>query len=101
MATDRLLQTLLRSLQTYTDQQDTPRLLATAASLLVSLQNPLNIALLTGQLLIAPALWQHPDAQTIARLIGIFHSASHSLVAQDDAPWHVPDQPDSWARAVV
>jgi hypothetical protein len=101
MATDRLLQTLLRSLQTYTDQQDTPRLLATAASLLVSLQNPLNIALLTGQLLIAPALWQHPDAQTAARLIGIFHSASHSLVAQGEDTWHVPDQPDSWVQAVV
>jgi hypothetical protein len=101
MATDRLLQTLLRSLQTYTDQQDTPRLLATAASLLVSLQNPLNIALLTGQLLVAPALWQHPDAQTVARLIGIFHSASHSLVAQEEALWHSPDQPDAWARAVV
>ena len=26
MPADRLLQTLLRSLQTYTDQQDTPRL---------------------------------------------------------------------------
>jgi hypothetical protein len=101
MATDRLLQTLLRSLQTYTDQQDTPRLLATAASLLVSLQNPLNIALLTGQLLIAPALWQHPDAQTVARLIGVFHSVSHSFVAQaEESPWHA-SEPDAWASAVA
>jgi hypothetical protein len=113
MATDRLLQTLLRSLQTHTNQQDTPRLLATAASLLDSLQNPLNIGLLASQLLVAPALWHHNDGlQTVLRLIGVFHSASHRLVAQQiqreqdtTSFWHVPPpsglQADSWAKAVV
>uniref|UniRef100_A0A2D3UM73 Related to peroxisomal membrane protein Pex17 n=1 Tax=Ramularia collo-cygni TaxID=112498 RepID=A0A2D3UM73_9PEZI len=55
MPGDRMLGTLLRALQTYTQQEDTPRLFGTASSLLTTLNNPLNVTLLTTQLLSAPA----------------------------------------------
>src|SRR6201996_7575735 len=113
MPADRLLGTLIRSLQTYTDQQDTPRLLATAASLLDNLQNPMNISLLTSQLLIAPALWHCPEGlQTCLRLMGVFHSAAVALLrreeqdAQDSQAqlYQTPQrgmEKEAWVRAVM
>ncbi|KAF2497571.1 hypothetical protein BU16DRAFT_482646, partial [Lophium mytilinum] len=116
MPADRLLSTLLRSLQTYTDQQDTPRLLATAASLLTTLSNPHNLSLLTSHLLTAPAFWERPDGlRTSLRLLGVFHSSittlitHHNAVREHPAPLLHPGQPpiggglsiDAWARAIV
>ncbi|KAF2144126.1 uncharacterized protein K452DRAFT_246312, partial [Aplosporella prunicola CBS 121167] len=116
MPADRLLGTLLRSLQTYADQQDTPRLLGTAASLLTTLTNPLNIQLLTAQLLLAPAIWDRPDGlHTCLRFVGLFHSAARAVLKHDrevrhgTAPPLMPGQPpvggglstDDWVRAVV
>jgi len=114
MPADRLLGTLIRSLQTYTDQQDTPRLLGTAASLLDSLQNPLNITLLTSQLLTAPALWHRPDGGLHAclRLMGVFHAAAQALIKREEdeardaaTAWYQPPSQgmprDAWVRAVT
>ncbi|KAL1625601.1 hypothetical protein SLS56_007260 [Neofusicoccum ribis] len=84
MPADRLLETLLRSLQTWTDQQDTPRLLGTAASLLTTLTNPLNIQLLVSQLLSAPAIWERPDGlRTCQRVMGLFHSAALAILQHE------------------
>lgn len=98
MPADRLLSTLLRSLQTYTDQQDTPRyvapkpecrwtvlttyrILGTASSLLTTLGNPHNLSLLTSHLLTAPALWDRPDGlRTPLRLLSVFHSAATTIL---------------------
>ncbi|KAK5174538.1 uncharacterized protein LTR77_001618 [Saxophila tyrrhenica] len=86
MPADRLLGTLLRSLQTYTDQQDTPRLLGTASSLLTTLNNPLNVTLLTSQLLSAPAIWTEPEGlRTSVRCLSAFHSATQALVKHEHA----------------
>ncbi|KAE9975101.1 hypothetical protein EG328_003456 [Venturia inaequalis] len=118
MPTDRLLSTLLRSLQTYTAHQDTPRLLGTAASLLATLHNPLNITLLTAQLLIAPAIWERPEGvRTCLSMMGVFHSATLAIVKKEDEAelrkhkdyvQQFPTQPEeeivpreSWARAVI
>ncbi|KAH9827682.1 Peroxisomal membrane protein Pex17 [Teratosphaeria destructans] len=117
MPADRLLGTLLRSLQTYTDQQDTPRLLGTASSLLTTLNNPLNVTLLTTQLLIAPAIWGRPEGlRTCMRCLSVFHSAAQALVRHENTlrDKHAsPDQDfaalqleralprDDWIRAVV
>jgi len=118
MPVDRLLSTLLRSLQTYTDQQDTPRyvshlestlrrilltnyhrLLGTASSLLTTLGNPHNLSLLTSHLLTAPALWDRPDGvRTPLRMLSVFHSAvttiisHHNDVRHNKAPKPVPGQ---------
>ncbi|KAK8159175.1 hypothetical protein IWX90DRAFT_389638 [Phyllosticta citrichinensis] len=116
MPADRLLETLLRSLQIWTDQQDTPRLLATAASLLTTLTNPLNIQLLTGQLLFAPAIWERPDGlRTCQRFMSLFHSATFTFlkhdrdvregIAKPPLPGQIPIGggmiPEEWARAVA
>ncbi|KAK0780016.1 hypothetical protein LTR91_020690 [Friedmanniomyces endolithicus] len=115
MPSDRLLGTLLRSLQSYTEQQDTPRLLATAASLLTTLNNPLNLTLLTSQLLFAPAIWARPDGlRTCVRCLGAFHSAAQALLRHEDSLreqssdhdfaklQYEPTLPkDDWIRAVV
>ncbi|KAF2456522.1 hypothetical protein BDY21DRAFT_322876 [Lineolata rhizophorae] len=81
MPADRLLGTLLRSLQTYSDQQDTPRLLSTASTLLTTLTNPLNITLLTTQLLLSPSLFP-PSSSSLAaslRLLAAFHTAARTV----------------------
>ena len=115
MPVDRLLSTLLRSLQTYTDQQDTPRyasrvhgsaahtnhdsLLGTASSLLTTLGNPHNLSLLTSHLLTAPALWDRPDGvRTPLRMLSVFHAAvttiitHHNDVRFNKAPKLTPGQ---------
>ncbi|KAF1970770.1 hypothetical protein BU23DRAFT_472993 [Bimuria novae-zelandiae CBS 107.79] len=116
MSADRLLSTLLRSLQTYTDQQDTPRILGTASSLLTTLGNPHNLSLLTSHLLTAPALWDRPESlRTPLRLLSVFHAAvttiinHHNHVRYNKAPELLPGQTpvggglslDEWVRAVV
>ncbi|KAF1961714.1 hypothetical protein CC80DRAFT_401317 [Byssothecium circinans] len=113
---DRLLSTLLRSLQTYTDQQDTPRILGTASSLLTTLGNPHNLSLLTSHIITAPALWDRPDGvRTPFRLLSVFHTAVttvvnyHNDVRYNKAPKLQPGQTpiggglplDDWIRAVV
>ncbi|KAK6428362.1 hypothetical protein LTR95_015495 [Oleoguttula sp. CCFEE 5521] len=115
MPADRLLGTLLRSLQTYAEQQDTPRLLGTAASLLTTLNNPLNVTLLTSQLLAAPAIWARPEGLTTSlRCMSVFHSAARALVQHEVATSQnqkgsdfVLPQPervlhsDEWIKAVL
>ncbi|KAF1847517.1 uncharacterized protein K460DRAFT_279509 [Cucurbitaria berberidis CBS 394.84] len=116
MPVDRLLSTLLRSLQTYTDQQDTPRILGTASSLLTTLGNPHNLSLLTSHILTAPAFWDRPDGvRTPLRLLSVFHSTvttiinHHNDVRYNHAPKLLPGQVptggglslDDWIRAVV
>ncbi|KAF2794382.1 hypothetical protein K505DRAFT_275302 [Melanomma pulvis-pyrius CBS 109.77] len=116
MPADRLLSTLLRSLQTWTDQQDTPRILGTASSLLTTLGNPHNLSLLTSHLLTAPAFWDRPDGvRTPLRLLSVFHAAVttlinyHNDVRHRKAPELLPGQTptggglplDDWVRAIV
>ncbi|GAB7360127.1 hypothetical protein MBLNU230_g7890t1 [Neophaeotheca triangularis] len=86
MPADRLLGTLLRSLQTLADQEDTPRILGTAASLLTTLNNPLNVTLLASQLLSAPAIWARPEGlRTCLRCLSVFHSAAQALIRHEQA----------------
>ncbi|PIA94127.1 hypothetical protein CB0940_08796 [Cercospora beticola] len=115
MPGDRLLGTLLRHLQTYTDQQDTPRLFGTASSLLTTLNNPLNVTLLTSQLLSAPAIWAYPEGlRSCMRMISVFHSAAQALIKHENAVRDkVPDAEfsqlqhertlakDDWIEAVI
>ncbi|KAH6625559.1 hypothetical protein C7974DRAFT_463988 [Boeremia exigua] len=116
MPADRLLSTLLRALQVYTDQEDTPRILGTASSLLTSLGNPHNLSLLTSHLLTAPALWDRPDGlRTPLRLLSVFHAAATAVLTHHhDARHHTapalqPGQTpvggglglDAWIKAVV
>ena len=122
MPADRLLGTLLRALHNERAPQELSRLLpitfdglrpltndrltSTAASLLTALHNPLNLSLLTSQLLSAPAIWTRPDGlRTCLRVFGTFHSASIASLEPDGS-----QQPsssaavlgqDEWVKAIV
>lgn len=89
--------------------------LGTASSLLTTLNNPLNVTLLTSQLLSAPAIWAVPEGlQTCMRCMGVFHSAAQALVHHEIASHDKsPDRDfsqlqlertlpkDDWIRAVA
>ena len=103
MATDQSLATLLRALQVTSNDQDISRylfllrfqlyllaksirLLSSATTLLTLLHNPLNITLLSAQLLSAPAIWDRPDGQrTPLRVLGIFNSATANMLQHDES----------------
>ena len=54
-----------------------PRLLGSAITLLTLLTNPLNVTLLSSQLLFAPAIWYRPDGLgTPIGILSVFSSAS-------------------------
>ncbi|KAI9830080.1 MAG: hypothetical protein M1826_005073 [Phylliscum demangeonii] len=80
MPADRLLATLLRALQHSYAPEQTSKLLSTASSLLSILSNPLNITLLTSQLLTAPAIWSAPDGlHTCLQVLQLFYAGLASL----------------------
>ena len=88
---------------------DRNRLLGSATSLLTVLSNPLNVTLLTSQLLIAPALWHGPSAvRTAFQLLGVFNTASIHLVQRDrgysdGVPNTAPEglQIEKWVKSIV
>ncbi|MCJ1287012.1 hypothetical protein MMC26_006359 [Xylographa opegraphella] len=84
MATDRSLATLLRALQSPSSEEDASRLLGSATVLLTLLSNPLNITLLTSQLLTAPAIWVGAEGLLAEyRILGVFNSASLEKTSQE------------------
>ncbi|TVY62750.1 Peroxisomal membrane protein PEX17, partial [Lachnellula suecica] len=90
------------------------RNLTTTTSLLTTLSNPLNLTLLTSQLLIAPAIWNHVDGlRTSLRIISAYNTAAitvhkHQLEGGSNKPFDAY-QPrlgggigcDEWATVVV
>ncbi|KAL9098677.1 MAG: hypothetical protein Q9163_005705 [Psora crenata] len=109
MATNRSLATLLRALQTQADAEDLSRLLGSATTLLTFLVNPLNVTLLTSQLLSAPSIWQRPDGlRTILHILNVFSSAARHLVLKEAPSTHSQAYPtqrvlakEDWAIAVI
>ncbi|RJE26264.1 Peroxisomal membrane protein Pex17 [Aspergillus sclerotialis] len=108
MATERSLAALLRSLQSTSSLQDALNLLPTATSFLPILGNPLNISLLASQLLIAPAIWDHPiDLLTCRKLLSVFNTAAIAVIQNDSAdepriPYGRPKiDREAWVKAVV
>lgn len=85
------------------------RLLASAATLLTLLNNPLNVSLLTLHVLSAPAIWHDVDSlQSSFRVLAVFSSASSQILQYET---NLPDsQPylareglakEDWVKAVV
>ncbi|XWW92718.1 hypothetical protein V2A60_000644 [Cordyceps javanica] len=124
MPADRLLNTLLQYYQDVHDEPKSEQILGTTVHLLTHLGNPLNLGVLTSQLLTAPAIWQRPgfDLSHALRVVSIYNSAA-LRVRQDaaealerkknhNAAGFVPPlpsqeresgglKPDDWVRAVV
>ncbi|KAI9733742.1 MAG: hypothetical protein M1818_007156 [Claussenomyces sp. TS43310] len=109
MPTDRLLTTVLGAYQNIHHPEQTHRILSTTTSLLTTLSNPLNITLLTSQLLTAPTVWsQVNDLHSCLQIISVFNTAAIT-VRQHGLTGKTSGQPrqnggvgcDDWARAIV
>lgn len=109
MPADRLLNTVLQYYQDVHDDAKTEQIIGTTTHLLTQLSNPLNLGVLTSQLLTAPAIWFRPGGlRTSLRIISIYNSAALRVQqhATDTAQHKVPAEGgglrcDEWARAVV
>ncbi|CAI4217916.1 unnamed protein product [Parascedosporium putredinis] len=112
MPADHLLNTVLDLFQTVHDTHKTDQIIGTTVTLLTSLSNPLNLAVLTSQLLTAPAIWHRGDGiQTSYRIISVFHTAAVRLRQSEGESegqlllpsGRVPTRLDcdAWATAVV
>ncbi|TVY31622.1 Peroxisomal membrane protein, partial [Lachnellula subtilissima] len=116
MPTDRLLTTVLRAYQGAPDPEQINRIFSSTASLFTTLSNPLNITLLTSQLLISPAIWNQVDGlRTSLRVISVYNTAAitvHKNQLEGGSKSNKPFdayQPrigggvgcDEWATAVV
>ena len=123
MPPDRLLAQHLQSLQSTTPTNVT-RLLSTAAHLLATLTNPLNLSLLTHHLLVSPALWPSDNTSTTLHnplnFISVFQTAASRITRYEreqrerkEAGLTQPAPPpgeatpgghltrDEWIRAVI
>ena len=64
---------------------------------MTTLNNPLNITLLTHQLLVAPAIWQRPEGlRTTIRACSVFQSAVLSILKREDEALEAQSQ-NFWA----
>lgn len=106
------IRTLNHVLQLYQDVYDaakTEQIIGTTTYLLTELSNPLNLGVLTSQLLTARAVWHQPAGlRTAIRIISIYNTAAVRVreyeVERADAK--VPPRGgglscDDWTRAVV
>ncbi|KAI9885521.1 MAG: hypothetical protein M1823_002703 [Watsoniomyces obsoletus] len=105
MPADQLLATLLRALQHSYAPEESSKLLTTAASLLLSLSNPLNVTLLTSQLLSAPAIWErHDGLKTCLQVLRCFHTASSALAQPGQLEGLVIGRrlsTEDWIKAII
>lgn len=109
MSIDRLLTTVLQLYQDVHDDAKTNQILGTTTTLLTNLSNPLNVTLLTSQLLAAPAIWARGDGMRVCyRIISIFNTAALHLHRRereaDNSKIRPPVtglRPDAWASAVI
>ncbi|KAI1917688.1 hypothetical protein LOZ12_001783 [Ophidiomyces ophidiicola] len=109
MGSERSLTTLLRSLQQASVPEDAYRLLPSATGILSLLTNPLNVSLLSSQLLCCPALWEGEVClQTCRRLISVFNSAALTITEHESFQGTKPPylqrrglDREEWLKAVV
>lgn len=106
MPADQLLNTVLSLYQSVHPAAKTDQIIGSTVTLLSTLSNPLNLAVLTSELLLAPAVWHRRDGlATSYRLISVYHTAARH-VRTPGAP--LPGgreagrlECDEWAKGVV
>ncbi|KAI2785398.1 peroxin 8 [Daldinia loculata] len=111
MPGDRLLATVLRAYQNAPNPTETDKIFGTTTSLLTSLNNPLNLSLLTSHFLTARAIWQSPDGlRTCLRIISIYNTASihvrrneleNATLPRGRPPVGSGVRSEDWARAIA
>ncbi|TGZ83164.1 hypothetical protein EX30DRAFT_329197 [Ascodesmis nigricans] len=102
MVVDRRLDNVLRSLlqpgAANPNSAEGSRIYASAATVLATLTNPLNVSLLSTQILTAPAIWENPDGlRASLRTFGVFQSATLGKIETPGVILGVED----WMNAVV
>lgn len=103
---DRSLATLIRSLQLSHNHDDAIRLLPSATGLLSRLSNPLNVTLLSSQLLRQPLLYPRPVTLASSRSIfSVFYTAALRLAEDDknEPSAHLRSDlsPAEWVKAAI
>ncbi|KAH7162351.1 hypothetical protein B0J13DRAFT_7037 [Dactylonectria estremocensis] len=106
---NRLLNTVLRHYQDPHDAAKTEQILGSTVHLLAELSNPLNLGVLTSQLLTAPAIWQHTGGvRNSIRIMSVYNSAAlrvhNNEVARREGSEHQEGGGlgcEQWARAVA
>ncbi|KAM0249445.1 hypothetical protein ACHAP5_002834 [Fusarium lateritium] len=109
MSSDRLLRTVLQHYPDVHDAAKTDQIIGSTTHLLTELTNPLNLGLLTSQLLTAPAIWFQPGGiRTSVRVISIYNTAAarihnYEVAARDRKEPHEGGGLgcEEWTRAVV
>lgn len=112
MSVERLLTTVLGLYRDVHDETKTQQIFSTTTSLLTHLHNPLNLTVLTSNLLTAPAVWHRPDPMaTCYRVISIYYTAARHICKNDLDRTRQPRTPgvqegsglaiEEWVRAVV
>ncbi|KAI1170717.1 hypothetical protein F4777DRAFT_568114 [Nemania sp. FL0916] len=111
MPADRLLNTVLWAYQDAPNPSQTDKILGTTNTLLASLNNPLNLSLLTSHFLIARSIWKQPDGlRTCLRVVSIFNTAAirvrenelhNASLARGQPLAGSGVRAEDWARAVA
>lgn len=109
MSAIRTLNNVLQLYQDIHDAAKTEQIIGTTTYLLTELSNPLNLGVLTSQILTARAIWHQPDGlRTAIRIISIYNTAAVRVREYDveRADAKVPPRGgglscDDWTRAVV
>ncbi|KAI8963957.1 peroxin 8 [Daldinia sp. FL1419] len=111
MPGDRLLATVLRAYQNVPNPTETDKIFATTTSLLASLNNPLNLSLLTSHFLTARSIWESPDGlRTCLRIISVYNTAAIHVRKNELENASLPHgrppvgsgvHSEDWARAIA
>lgn len=106
---NRHLNTVLRHYQDPHDASKTEQILGSTVHLLTELSNPLNLGVLTSQLLTAPAVWhQHGGVRNSIRIMSVYNTAA-TRIHNYEVAWREGGDDreggglgcEEWARAVV
>ncbi|KAF8535295.1 hypothetical protein BDD12DRAFT_856080 [Trichophaea hybrida] len=95
---DNILRILLHTGQADPNCPEISRVYASAATVLATLTNPLNVSLLTTQILVSPAIWHYQDGMlTALRIFGVFQSATLGKIESPGLVLGVED----WLNSLV
>lgn len=106
---NRHLNTVLRHYQDPHDASKTEQILGSTVHLLTELSNPLNLGVLTSQLLTAPAVWhQHGGVRNSIRIMSVYNTAA-TRIHNYEVAWREGGDDreggglgcEEWARAVA
>ncbi|KAH8153063.1 uncharacterized protein LAJ45_02650 [Morchella importuna] len=97
---DNILRILLQPGQADPNSADASRVYASAATVLATLTNPLNVSLLSTQILISPAIWENFDGLKAGlRVFGVFQSATLGKIENQDSISIL--SVEEWINAIV